>query len=165
MCPVNGVVYFAQGEGTAIRRYRAYNNSGTWTNQFDADGTNKASLLRFIREANGNKKVWRSLNSEAKVSSAGAQSWGTNLTFGTAIECGDTTVPITGLTVYGNPEIPYVLKENEFGSIASGVYAPIPMDELRSVRSDKNGRAFLRHDVYLYFSLLDGVERYYNNLS
>lgn len=163
VCPVNGVVYFAQGEGTAIRRYRAYNNSGTWTNQFDADGTNKASLLRFIREANGNKKVWRSLNSEAKVSSAGAQSWGTNLTFGTAIECGDTTVPITGIAVYGNPEIPYILKENEFGSIASGVYAPIPMDEIRSVRSDKNGKAFLRHDVYLYFSLLDGVERYYNN--
>ncbi len=68
---------------------------------------------------------------------------------------------ITGLERYGEPETCWVMAEDQIGEIRNNYYQPIPLRELESVRSNENGRAHLVHDVYLYFSLKDGVEKYY----
>lgn len=70
---------------------------------------------------------------------------------------------ITGLERYGEPESCWVLMEGEIGEIRNNYYQPVPLRELQSVRSPENGRAHLVHDVYLYFSLKDGIEKYYRN--
>lgn len=162
VCVVDDVVYFAQGEDVTIRRFNAYRNSTTWTNRFDNDGSNKATYMRYVRTDTGAKKVWRALSTASTVSVASKQSWGSDLSFGSAITCGSTDTRITGLAAYGAPEIPYVFKEDSFGSVNNSIYAEIPIGEMKAVASDTNGRAWCRHDVYLYFSLLDGLERFYN---
>lgn len=70
---------------------------------------------------------------------------------------------VTGLERYGEPESCWVMAEDQFGEIRNNTYKPVPIREIRSVRSSDNGRAHLVHDVYLYFSLKDGVEKYYRN--
>jgi hypothetical protein len=68
---------------------------------------------------------------------------------------------ITGLERYGEPETCWVMAEDQIGEIRNNTYKPVPLRELKSVKSDENGRAHLVHDVYLYFSLKDGLEKYY----
>ncbi len=88
--------------------------------------------------------------------------WGLRLyTYGSTelIKISDTR--ITGLERYGEPETCWVMCEDQIGEIRNNYYQPVPLRELESVRSDENGRAHLVHDVYLYFSLKDGLEKYY----
>jgi hypothetical protein len=47
--------------------------------------------------------------------------------------------------------------------VSADIPAQVPLREMASVRSGANGRAHLVHGVYLYFSLLHSVERYYRN--
>ena len=68
---------------------------------------------------------------------------------------------ITGLERYNEPETCWVMAEDQIGEIRNNYYQPIPLRELESVRSGDNGKAHLVHDVYLYFSLKDGVDKYY----
>jgi hypothetical protein len=60
---------------------------------------------------------------------------------------------IRNLVAYGDPLIPYVIKENSFGSIQNDIYAEIPLGELDEVRSMYNGIAAMKHGVYLYFNI------------
>jgi hypothetical protein len=68
---------------------------------------------------------------------------------------------ITGLERYGEPKSCWVMAEDQLGEIRNAYYQPVPLEEIGSVRSDENGKAHLVHDVYLYFSLMDGLEKYY----
>jgi hypothetical protein len=76
-----------------------------------------------------------------------------------AIRIPDTRV--TGLERYGEPESCWVMCEGEIGEIRNNYYQPVPLRELEAVSSPENGKAHLVHDVYLYFSLKDGIEKYY----
>lgn len=79
------------------------------------------------------------------------------------IECGNTTSKITGLSMYGQPPIPYVLKEDSIGSINNNIYAEIPIPEMTWLKSEQNGKANMQQGVYLYFNLAGGmIERYYD---
>lgn len=81
----------------------------------------------------------------------------------TFIQAGDTSSHITNMIIYGAPGIPYILKEGEIGSIDQNVYSKIPIAELQSVRSERNGKAAMAYGVYLYFNLEGGwIERYYD---
>ena len=155
------VVYFAQGEEAYMRRMTY--SSGSYT--FAADGTNYAYKLAYVINQSGGKKIWRTRGATNDVSQATAST--SNLVFGTAYNCGNEDERVTGIIGYGLPPVPYVMKEGSFGSIggtgSSPVYAEAPLKEFSGVKSDLNGRATLVHNVYLYFSLLDGLERYYNN--
>jgi hypothetical protein len=82
---------------------------------------------------------------------------------GTTIELGDNINRITGLEAYGEPETLWVLREGSIGNVENGVYDEVPLREMRNVRSRFNGRASLVHGVYLYFSLLHGVQRYFRS--
>ena len=54
VCVVNDIVYFALGEGTAIRRMRMVNTAGVWTAQFaDEPSGNDATHLEVIQNESG----------------------------------------------------------------------------------------------------------------
>ena len=77
--------------------------------------------------------------------------------------CGNPHTKITGMILYGDPPIPYILKENSIGSINNNLYAPIPIPEMKWIRSEINGRANMQQGVYLYFNLAGGmIQRYYD---
>lgn len=159
-------IYFAQGDGTNMIRFRAYNNAGTWTNEGTADGTNQFDYLCLSPKDTGSYKVWGAKGQLCTIYSADlATSWA-NLTFtqeNGSKACGSTDRKITGLISYGDPAIPFVLKEGSIGGVSKGIYAEAPLGEMQNVRSELNGRAALQHGSYLYFSLLNGLEQFYNN--
>ena len=177
VCVANDIVYFAQGEAYNVRRMREYNNSGTWTREFADDGTNKASFMESLPSHDGKMRIWKFNNPTSGAPTAAystIKAWGTDLDFTTKptelsattdypIVIGDPRSKITNVLGYGDPLIPYVFKEDEFGSINVGVYARLPIDELAQVRSEVNGRTAIQFGVYLFFNVLDGWERYYEN--
>ncbi len=97
------------------------------------------------------------------VARSDAKTSGNNLVLGTGIVVGSTNIPITGLERYGSPEVLWVLKEDSQWAVQNDIPDQIPLREMASVRSDKNGRAHLVHGVYLYFSLLHSLQRYFRN--
>jgi len=157
---LDSCVYFLQG-GTTMRRMREYNNSGTWTRQFDDDGSNNGNYMVQV----GNV-LWRAQNLSGNLSRADiVDAWGTDLTFEDVTPCGDKTIPFTGLDSYVEEgyAVPVVLKEDIVGYVdENDAWMPLNIKEMASLRSEKNGRAHLVHDTYLYFSLGDGLEQYFN---
>lgn len=159
VCVSDNVVYFAQGDEAYMRRMN-YSTSGSYA--YAADGTNYAQYLLFLVDEYGKKYVWRTRATTNDVSRCLAKAWGTNLTFGTAISCGQENERITGIVGYGQPTIPYILKEGSFGSIYKNVYAEAPIGEMEGLRSLDNGKASCKFDTYLVFSLREGMEMYFN---
>ncbi len=164
-----GVIYYAQGDDTAHRRHREYNSSGTWTNnEWDDDGgSNKPKFLLSYRDGVSGQQVGMVTNDDANndvsFARADAQVWGTDLTFGTPVPCGDRDERATGLELYGEPGIPYIMKEGSIWFVVNDLADDLALREMKSVRSYKNGRAHLVHGVYLYFSLLHSLQRYFRN--
>jgi hypothetical protein len=79
------------------------------------------------------------------------------------IYCGNTNARIVNILGYGQPEIPYILKEDGFGSIYNNIYQEMPIGEMATVRSEDNGQAAMQYGVYLYFNIAGGMlERYYD---
>lgn len=173
----NEQVYFAQGEAVAIRKMREYNNAGTWTRDFADEGTAKATFMKYLPAHTGAWRIWKFNNPVTGTPTAAYATpvaWGSNLDFTTKPTelAATTTYPcpiggagskITGVEAYGDPIIPWIVKEDEFGSIGAGIYARVPINELKHVKSLANGLAILQFGVYLFFSVLDGFERYYDN--
>jgi len=161
---VNDIVYFAQGESVKLRRMTCYNNSGAWAFKF-AEEDYYATYMKLIQKEDGTLKIWRALATASTVSSSAVAAWQDStakiLSFGSDITCGNTMYRINGLVAYGTPRIPYVLKEDGFGAISNDIYDQVPLAEFAAVADDNNGRANLQRGVYLYLTLLNGVERYY----
>jgi hypothetical protein len=164
---VNGIVYMAQGEAIYVRRHREYNSAGTWTEtDWAVEGTSYATFLQVVDDATNGKQIWRALQTGKLISRATATStWGTALTFGTGIVCGDTDEKFTGLEEYVDPDndlpILYVHKEGSVWAIKSDKPQKMRVPEMAAVSAPENGRAHLAHNVYLYFSLLNGIEQYF----
>ena len=161
------VIYYAQGENTNMRRHREYNNSGTFTiTDYAADGTNRAKFLEQVEDPVDGQQVWKANTpgtGDQSVARGNSQAWGNDITFGTAIPVGDRDDKITGLERYGSPENLWVMKQGSVWAVQNDIPDAIPLREADSVRSEKNGRAHLVHGVYLYFSLLHSLERYFRN--
>ncbi|MBI5942869.1 MAG: hypothetical protein HY864_00755 [Chloroflexi bacterium] len=164
--PVGEVVYFAQGDSVLMRSHREYNNAGVWSEaNWRAEAANYALHLAYQPLAN---KIWRSQNSDAtgivSVSSASpAAAYGTDLTFAAVIEVGDKYSFINGMQVYPNDsglEALWVYKE-DIPYIVTTTAEPIKLNEMSAMRSRTNGSANLTHNVYSYFSMGQGLERYY----
>jgi len=68
---------------------------------------------------------------------------------------------ITGIIAYGEPERLWVATDGNLYMEDTGQFIPIPLKEFKNARDDRNGRALLVHDVFLYTSFMDGLERYY----
>jgi len=162
------VIYYALGEATNIRRHREYNNGGDWTeSDFADDGTNKSTFLRKVHDSTAGIELWRGKNDVVEVSKAPPVVWPNNLAFEAGIQVGDLEDKFSGLAQYIDPtygdKILWCLKRGSLWALKDDKPDVVQLDEMKTVMSEKNGRAFLVHDVYLYFSLLDGIERFYND--
>lgn len=163
---LNGALYFALGPSVAGKRLRNFWASSTywqWTNE-----TYQATMLARLTDS-GTSELW-SCNRvlPAKVWAAPAlDCTGTGtvnaLTNGTGIYVGDAGEKITGLQVYGEttPQL-YVFKEGSVHKLVAEVPQELRISGLRSAADERNGHASAVNDVYLYFSFLDSVERYYD---
>jgi hypothetical protein len=161
---VDETVYFPQGEATNIRRGKYSAGSWSWAD----DGSNKASFLALVQDDEGAQRIWRALAAAATVSEASKVAWGTDLTFdSTALACGTTASRITSLSAakLGNGGmLPVVHKEDGFGGVA-GTGTTKVFDWYRQfpeMREYTNGRTALQHDMYWWFNLMEGIERYYD---
>lgn len=82
---------------------------------------------------------------------------------GSEVPLGNPGEKITGLNRYGDPEVPWVFRTQSAGSVEGGVFNPIPLRELSTAENVHNGGGNVVHNVYLYFSFLYGLERFYRN--
>lgn len=155
-------VLFAQGEDINIRRMNEYNNAGVWTTRYEADGTAKADLVLANPNTEGVEKVWKITVNKNVANSATVADWGTAHSWGDDIAIGSKDSDIKGLIAYGDPLIPYVIKEDSFGSIQNDIYAEVPIGEMAAIRSEYNGITSMMHAVYLYFNMGEKIERYYD---
>lgn len=163
-----GIILFAQGDSVNIRRAKFETSGGAWTPTYADDGTNKATLLDYKPQAQKVVKTNnRDANSDTSVAFADPVDWATaSHTFSvTPTKVDSKYIRITGTAVYpdeGGTEALWVFKE-DLPYIVPGTGNPYPLtlDEMRTVRSEKNGRNPLIHNVYLYFPLGYGLERYY----
>lgn len=162
-----GIVLFAQGDTVNLRRFREYNNAGTWTRQFADDGTNKATFLAYKPQAN---KIFIGNNADGSgdvsVASGAPVEWATaSHTFSSTTKVGERYYKMTGLAVYadlegneaiwvGKEDIPWIVP-------SSGSPYPFALNEMKTMLSDRNFKANLVHNVYLLFSLGVKLERWY----
>lgn len=157
----NGNIYFPQGEDTNIRRMHTSAGAPTWAD----DGTNKTSFMLVVPDTHGSYKIWAVNALSCSASSAAPVGIGANLSFSGSVALGTTDSPVTGVVEYGDPALPWIFKENAFGAISNGVFAPVPVSKMDAARSEANGRALLSDNRYLYFSYRGGsIERYVDGL-
>lgn len=172
---VNNICYYAQGDDVAMRRMRWYNNSGTATYQFDADGTNKAKFLSTVRDTDDGLNIWKANNKDATSDISVARTttvpaWGTNITFAAAVTFKDDYGKINSITEYGDDDkLLWVLREGSVfcmtkNSGGTVIADEIPLREIHSAAEYTNGISTLAHNVYLYFNFLNGLERYYSSV-
>ncbi len=160
---INDIVYIAQGEhetDSYIIIYNAYNNSGTWTQQSKADAQ-KATFLEYHVD---DDELYRFVNisTPEAYTATPLSAYSGSLTWGSAISVGSSDSKINNAGLYGNPLDIWLIKEDSFGNIVDDAYSEIPIAEMRNVKSIFNGMAMMAHNVNLYFSLLDGLEQYYD---
>ena len=154
-----GIMYFAQGDDVFIRSHREYNNAGVWTESDWNEETNiKGIHLAYQPLAD---RIWI-----AQITSlfyTTPQTYGTDLNTFTLVTVGYTYEFINGLEVYPNDsgtEALWVYKE-ELAYVVTTIATGIKLDEMRYLRSRENGKANLVHNVYSYFTLGNGLQRYY----
>jgi hypothetical protein len=82
---------------------------------------------------------------------------------GSEVPLGNPGEKITGVTTYGDPETPWIFRTQSVGSIEGGTFSPSPLKEFSQVENVHNGMGSVVHNVYLYFSFLHGLERFYRN--
>lgn len=164
-----GMILFAMGDSVNIRRAKFETSGGNWTASYADDGTNKAVFLAYKPQA---QKIVKANNSDASgnvsVAFGAPVAWATAAhTFAAAINVDSKYRRINGITVYpdlNGQEQALVFKTDlPFWVPEAGGAAPYPMDieEMKTVRSQYNGRNPMRNNVYLYFPMLEGLERYY----
>lgn len=165
VCVVDDVVYFAFGEHSPavnIRKMSFENDGGVWKLKFASESV-PATYLSLIQDEKGVRKLWRALAHACEVSASDVKTYAQSLSFGTAVQAGLKGYRITGIEPYGEPRIPWIMREDGFGSIANGIYDQVPLREFAAVSDDTNGQAHLQRGVYLYLSMQHGIERYYQN--
>jgi hypothetical protein len=146
-------VYFPQG-ATAIREMTTDFSVAT-NHKYRSEASNTADFL-FIAGAG----IWRAVNASVTVSSAAAVTWGSDLVFGSAITCGDTTYLITGLNEKDNTL--QVFKESGPGIVSNGTYVALKSGQ-EDTPDDINGRASVAVDKFLYYSWLHSLVRVYGS--
>jgi len=160
----NNIMYFAVGEDAAIRRGR-YNSAGyAWAD----DGTNRANYLCAVFNGTDDYSIWRARNEYSVVGvplidKADSQSWAVNLVFGDDIVFKDSYGKITNLLEYGTENTLWVMREGIVFYLSDGIPIKIPLEEMATMMDDNNGSATLIHNVFLFFTLGSGIERYYES--
>jgi hypothetical protein len=157
------VMYIAQGEDAVIQQGREYNNAGTWTTQMGVTTVKGVHLETYYSGAD--QKIVRT-NGDNTISEATAPAgYGGATTFGTAQDVGSPYEKITGLTRYVDAteaETIWVWKESgpwiwNGTEVTSNI-----REEMRAVGSEVMGRVSAKSDVYMFFSVMNTVWRFYD---
>lgn len=160
--PADDICYFAQGDDTALRRMRQYNDSGTFTTEWAADGTNKAEFLHTFRDQVNGYQVWRANNSDTNsnvsASRSDSKAWATDLVFGDPIRVGSNSAEATNLLDYDN--MVFVFKEDGIYAINNDRPDKLSAD-FGTQLSPINGAAAGVHSPFLYLSFMFSLERLY----
>jgi hypothetical protein len=144
--------YFPMGESENIRRW---DGATTWAD----DGTNMASMLALGYDAADGPQVWKVNNAAAATTVARAKAVGSgNLTFRTAINCGEYSYPIT--SVLWTDSGLQVFKENGAGVVSNDRYTKLSSG-MEMTPSARNGQASIYWNSVLYFSWLNTWLRKY----
>lgn len=168
---VNYVAYFAQGDSVAIRKHQAYNNSGSWVEtdwtdcKDDADVSQYAIYLAYMPRAG---QIWRGQNNDVRGNvsvshTAAPADYASLMAFSGEITVGDKYTQINGMQCYPNGdgvESMWVYKE-DIPWIVLASAEEITLPEMKVARSEKNGAALMLHSVYSFFTLGNGLQRYY----
>lgn len=163
-----GMILFAQGDSVNIRRAKFETSGGNWTASYADDGSNKAVFLDYMPKENKIIKANnRDSNGDVSIALGEPVEWATaSHTFGTAKAVDNKYIRITGLQVYPDEEgeeAAWVFKEDlPYIVPPDGNAYPLNLEEMRTVRSERNGKSTLRHNVYMYFTMGLGLERYYS---
>ncbi len=170
LCICNNMIYFAQGDAVNMRRAEWYNNSGVAAWRYADDGTNKASYVCTVRDTTNGLEFWKGNNADASGFVSGAKAppattWA-NMTFATAIPFYDDNGKINGLCEYGSSvKVLWCFRERTVFAMSDGASATrtwdeIPLKEISALADETNGSAYLVHNVYIYFTLGTGLEKY-----
>ena len=156
-----GLVYFAQGSGSYL--VKMWEGADT-TLYFSNDA---ASSPRYITEVG--RTLWGVDDVTQARSAAAASSitdaYTTARVWSDSIYCGDVNSTFTNVIEYNDgsgAKAPMIFKEGEFGFISQGTYNRVQLDEMKVLADAKNGRAAIAHDTNVYFSLGNGLERWYH---
>lgn len=169
---VNGVVYFACGDSTVIKRMVAI-PSGIWAYSFSEDSGQdpETGAFTFLEYSAG--KIWGAKGGyPATVAYATAVDYtgfiGTEtvLSFSSPMAVGDQYERITGLERYGEiwTGLLMVLKEGSWHRYREGQWEELDIREMGNAKDRRNGLAHCVHGTYLYASWHNSVVRYYNGL-
>jgi len=168
MLPANGFVYMGMGNGIPISRLHYWNNSGTWTADWDDDGSNYAGFLAQVGEQSGNY-IYRALYGYPAqiarapvVDGSGNSAVTTALTFETAVNVGDNYERINGFRIYDEYGSLWILKEGSLHRVMDGKPYKLGVGGYENTSDDRNGRCSAVMGAYLYFSWHNSVLRYYN---
>lgn len=145
------IAYFAQGS-TAIRRSQVNADTHDWA----ADGSNTANYLHHFYDSVAGPVMWRALAKQ--IARANTTTWGSDLSFGTAIKVGTLEYSITNIGDYNNAL--WVTKEDSIWTVDDDVAIPLNVG-LYSFPSEKTGKALASHGLFLYFSWWKSIERLY----
>lgn len=164
---VNEIAYMARTADNDLIRLRRVAVAGALTNEWVTEAGNKADQLCSLPGGSG-AVMWRSVRNGISVSGTipdGSDLVGVvgNLVFGAATAVGLALEPITNMLVYDEDQALFVLKAGSAYKIVSGAPVRVNLGELRAVMDERNGAAAVQSNVYLLFSFLDGVERYYKS--
>ncbi|UOF79215.1 hypothetical protein [Caudoviricetes sp.] len=154
----NNIAYFAQGT-TTMRRMRFNYGAAPPAYEFATDGANVADLLA-IAYKDTKPVIWKGIHSTSAVSRADGATWGTDLTFGTAIPVADTTWPLSKLIEYDDG-LAVLKPDGVFLETADDKFERLPVD-LDKLADISNGKAALAKDLFLYFNFAFSVEKYYS---
>lgn len=156
---LGNIVYFPQGT-TAIREM-ALDYTVATNHKYRSEATNTADFLFSSYDRADGAILWRALNTTVSVSFAKVVTYGSDLSFGTAITCGDTSYPITGLNEKEGGGL-LVFKENGPGQVSSNAYTALKTGQ-EDTPDDSNGRASIAVDRFTYYSWLHSLIRVYGS--
>lgn len=159
-----GIVYFPQGASVAIREM-AVDYAESQNHKFRSEATAGSEYAQFLltsyEKSENSGVIWRGLNTNVTVSYAKTvAAWGTDLSFGTAITCGDTSFAITGLNK--KPGILLVYKENGPGFVSGNTYTILESGQ-EDTPDAVNGAASVTVGEFAYYSWLHSVVRVYGS--
>lgn len=166
---VNGMVCLAQGQAAGIRRFREYNNSGTWTREF-ASETQMMDFLLVRLEDTGKVRVYGADALNVQVYGWDVPSWSASAVLpvigGAAV--GSSEAAITNLLEYNNQV--WAPKEDSIWIVQprpdqpAKLWAASAPVAIRPARDERNGAAAAAWNTFLYFSFLDGLERLFGQV-
>jgi len=159
-------IYFAQGDSVIIRRGQWRQTAGAAEWRWAADGTNYAEKMCTVYDATDGLVIWKSNTVDAGADKSVAvapiaTTWG-DLVFETAIKLRDDNGKVNNMIEYGSTKQPWLFREGTVFTIGNDKPNEIPLKEIKATMSSMNGSAVLVHNIYLYFNIGHGLERYYD---